>query len=116
MFDWIAAPAREGQFSPPKLGWTFQPRLHVCDSAEAQYKAAKEVFEIPEDLEHTSLRRQYCFVHAAKIWMNHAEHVRLLRDAQNLDKIKNSLNKVKNSVFVADRAHCHRHDAGSVEP
>jgi len=104
LLDQLAVPMREGQFSPPKPGWKMQPRLHVADSASAQHLAAKEVFEVATDMENTSLRRQHCFVHAHKIWMNCSSHKALVRTEENLETMKQTLSWVNNSVFSADVA------------
>ena len=75
------------------------PRLHVADSASAQHTAAKAVFEVATDMDNTSLRRQHCFVHAHKIWMNCSSHKALVRTEENLDRMKQTLSMVNNSVF-----------------
>jgi hypothetical protein len=104
LFDSIEVPLREGQFSQPKPGWCFQPRLHVADSAAPQYNAAREVFEQADNLDDTSLRRHWCFAHAQKIWCNHSEHKALLRDKDNLERMKSSLSWANKSIFAAAAA------------
>jgi hypothetical protein len=97
----LPAPVRQGQYSPPPLGWKWQPRLYVGDAAKAGSNAFKAVFE-EEDDPSTTIAVQMCFVHVQTIWCNRADVKALLRDVdEHLPKIKSDLTTLNYSVFEA---------------
>jgi hypothetical protein len=94
-------PVREGQYSPPPLGWRWQPRLYVGDAARAGSNAFKQVFE-EEGNPATKMSVQMCFVHVQTIWCSRADIKALLRDVDaHLPRIKSDLTNLNYSVFEA---------------